>query len=120
MTKLLPSLVLAVALIGGAAAPALASSLTSSDGGSFDASYQLYRLQGAGVPAVAVAEDNADTMRVTIRLDDGSQVFTFFDIDSLQQKGGQTGARVLSQVDAGQKAPLAISRDSLTRNTWGD
>jgi len=120
MTKFLPTMLAAVALIGGAAAPTMASSLTSSDGSSFDASYQLYRLQGAGVAAVAVAEDNADTMRVTVRLDDGSQVFKFFDIDSLQPKGGQTGARVLSQVDAGQKAPLAISRDSLTRNTWGD
>lgn len=120
MTKFLPSMLLAAALIGGVAAPTMAASLTASDTGGFDASYQLYRLQDAGVAAVAVAEDTGDTMRVTVRLDDGSQVFKLFDIDSLQPKGGQSGARVLSQVDAGQKGPLAISRDSLTRDTWGD
>lgn len=121
MNKLLPSLVLAVALVGGAAAPSMAASLTSSDSNGFDASYQLYRLQDAGVPAVAVAEDTADTMRVTVKLDNGGQAFEYFDIDTLQQKGPHAGAtRVLSKLDVGQKTGPIVSNDSLTRDTWGD
>lgn len=111
MTKLLPSLALALALSAGVAAPALASDSFDS----FDPSYQLQRLQDAGINAVDVAEDTSSTMRVTVRLDDGSQVFQFYNQDNLQQIGqaGGDANRVLSKLDVQRSAPAAGVPQSL-------
>ena len=118
MTKLIPAALLAVALVAGAAAPSMAASLTASNTSyeSFDSAYQLQRLRDAGINAVAVAEDTADTMRATVVLDNGEQAFAFYDQDSLNQLGvKQDGARVLTKLDVGQAAP-AWSVNSLTHD----
>ena len=118
MTKLIPAALLAVALVAGAAAPSMAASLTASNTSyeSFDSAYQLQRLRDAGINAVAVAEDTADTMRATVVLDNGEQAFAFYDQDSLNQLGvKQDGARVLSKLDVREAAP-AWSVNSLTHD----
>lgn len=116
MNKLITSAFVAFALTAGIAAPAFAS-----DFGSFDASYQLQRLQDAGINAVDAAEDTSSTMRVTVKLDDGSQVFAFYNQDDLQQIGQSGGAatRVLSNLDVSRTAPV-VSLNSLTHDSWDD
>lgn len=118
MTKLIPAALLAVALVAGVAAPSMAASLTASNTSyeSFDSSYQLQRLRDAGINAVAVAEDTADTMRATVVLDNGERTFAFYDQDSLNQLGVKhDGARVLSKLDVRKSAP-AWSVNSLTHD----
>src|SRR5690606_33906396 len=63
MTKLLPSLALVLLASAGVAAPALAT-----DFGSFDAGYELTRLQDQGINAVDVSEAPGDQLRATVRL----------------------------------------------------
>jgi hypothetical protein len=111
MTKLLPSLAIALALTAGVAAPALANDSFDS----FDASYQLQRLNDAGINAVDVAEDTSSTMRANIKLDDGSQVFQYYNQDNLQPIGQAGGAatRVLTKLDVQRSAPTAGTPQSL-------
>ena len=115
MTNLLKTAFVALALSAGAAAPVLASDSFDS----FDAGYQLQRLHDVGVNAVDVAEDTSSTMRATIKLDDGSTAYAYYNVDSLQQinKTGAAATQVLSKLDVSRTAP-ATSLDSLTRDTW--
>lgn len=118
MIKLIPAALVAVAMVAGAAAPSMAASLTASNTSyeSFDSSYQLQRLRDAGINAVAVAEDTADTMRATVVLDNGQQAFAFYDQDTLNQIGVKhEGARVLTKLDVRQSAPV-FSVNSLTHD----
>jgi hypothetical protein len=114
MTKLLPSLALALVASVGVAVPAFAES-DSFD--SFDASYQLLRLKDAGVNAIAASEDTSDTMRVTL---EGSNATVLYDIDSLTPlRNGQdevTGSiRPAGSAKVQYSAP-AVSLDSLTHD----
>ena len=128
MTKLLPSLALAlVASVGvGAAAPAFAAPQSLTSGatfGGFDESYELTRLNDQGVNAVDVSEDG-NRLRATVKLDDGSTAFEYYDADTLQKIGGSTSEVTGSIRRAGnatvQHSKPSVSVDSLTRNTWGD
>jgi hypothetical protein len=118
MTKLLPSLALALLATTGLALPAVAES-DSMD--SFDSSYQLIRLRDAGVNAVSASEDTSDTMRVTIAQDDGSKATVLFDIDSLQPLRGSYDDEVTGSigragsVDVQHSAPV-VSLESLTHD----
>ena len=85
MTKLLPSLALALVASVGVALPALAES-DSFD--SFNSSYQLIRLHDAGVNAVSATEDTSGRMNVTIAEADGSKSTVLYDIDSLSPVRG--------------------------------
>jgi pyruvate dehydrogenase complex dehydrogenase (E1) component len=117
MTNFLKTGFVALALVAGAAAPVLASDTF----GSFDAARQLQRLHEVGVNATDVAEDTSSTMRATVKLDDGSTAFAYFDVDSLQQvnKSGAAATKVLSKLDVSRTAPVQ-SLDSLTRDTWSE
>ena len=117
MTKLLPSLALALVASVGLALPAAAES-DSFD--SFDSSYQLIRLRDAGVKAVAASEDSSNTMRVTIEQGDGSKTTALYDIDSLQPlRGSQdevTGSiSRAGSVNVQHSAPV-VSLESLTHD----
>jgi hypothetical protein len=117
MTKLLPSLALALVTSVGLALPAAAES-DSFD--SFNADYQLLRLRDAGVNAVAASENTSNTMTVTIAQGDGSKTTAIYDIDLLQPvRGGQdevTGSiRAAGSVNVERSAP-ALSFDSLTHD----
>jgi hypothetical protein len=115
MTKLLPSLALALITSVGLALPAAAES-ESFD--SFNAGYQLIRLRDAGVNAVAASENTSDTMRVTIAQGDGSQTSVLYSIDSLRpvrsgvdyEATGSIGA-----VNVQRSAPV-VSLESLTHD----
>lgn len=117
MTKLLPSLALALIASVGLALPAAAES-DSFD--SFDSSYQLIRLRDAGVNAVTASEDTSSTMRVTIDQGDGSKITALYDIDSLQPlRGSQdevTGSiSRAGSVNVQHSAPV-VSLESLTHD----
>lgn len=117
MTKLLPSLALALIASVGLALPAAAES-DSFD--SFDSSYQLIRLHDAGVNAVTASEDTSSTMRVTIDQGDGSKITALYDIDSLQPlRGSQdevTGSiSRAGSVNVQHSAPV-VSLESLTHD----
>jgi murein tripeptide amidase MpaA len=117
MTNFLKTGIVALALAAGAVAPVLASDNFDS----FDASYQLQRLHDVGVNATDVAEDTSSTMRATVKLDDGSTAFAYFNRDDLQQinKSGAATTKVLTNVDVARSAPVQ-SLDSLTRDNWDD
>ena len=112
MTKLLPSLALALLASTGLALPALAE---SSSFDSFDSSYQLLRLKDAGVNAVSASEDTTGTMRVTLS---GSNASVIYDIDSLTPVRG-AGDEVTGSIRQAGSAKVqysapAVSLDSLT------
>jgi hypothetical protein len=114
MTKLLPSLALALVASVGVAAPAFAESDSFN---SFDSSYQLLRLKDAGVNAVAASEDTSGTMRVTLAGGDGSVIY---DIDSLTPVRG-AGEEVTGSIrPAGsaivQHSAPVVSLESLTHD----
>ena len=115
MTKLLPSLALALVVTSGLAAPAFAAgeSLTSGSTSGFDADYALQALHDKGVNVVDVTEDWNGQIRATVALDDGSRVTQYFteSFQPIVRKSGNT--RVMSKLDTG-RAPLAVSVNSLT------
>ncbi|MBK8084705.1 MAG: hypothetical protein IPK28_13320 [Devosia sp.] len=112
----LSSLALALMIAGGVAAPALAA-----DSGGFDSSWYVTQLQYKGINAVDANDGWNGNFRATVELADGSQVFQYFDRDSLQpvnaSKGGNT--RVLSRLDTGRTAAPA-STDSLLIDNFFD
>lgn len=100
MNKLLPSL--ALVLVAGLAAPAMAAPYVpgDADANGFNASLVLNQLQDMGVKAIDVADGWNGKVRATVVLDDGSQVFQYFTEDSLQPIGQTSGnTRVLSKLD---------------------
>ncbi|WP_395813001.1 hypothetical protein [Devosia sp.] len=117
MTNFLKTGFVALALVAGAAAPVLASDTF----GSFDAAQQLQRLHDVGVNATDVAEDTSTTMRATVKLEDGSTTFAYYNVDNLQQinTSGAAATKVLSKLDVSRTAPIQ-SLDSLTRDNWDD
>lgn len=121
MTKLLPSLALVLLASAGVAAPAMAT-----DFGSFDAGYELARLQDQGINAVDVAEAPGDQLRATVRLSDGSTAFEFYDAATLNRiASSQAGSEVTGSIRPAGSATVqhsapTVSLDSLTRNSWGD
>lgn len=115
MTKLLPSLALALVASVGVALPALAES-DSFD--SFNSSYQLIRLHDAGVNAVSATEDTSGRMNVTIAEADGSKSTILYDIDSLtpiRSYDEVTGSIRADRSNVRYSAPV-VSLDSLTHN----
>ncbi len=111
MKTLLPAL--SIVLVG-LAAPAFASDTATA---TFDSDLVLSALKDKGVQAVAVAEDWADKLRVTVRLPDGSTQVQYFDANSLTPVAGvQSGSRVLSDLDV-VRGTKAVSLDSLAANT---
>lgn len=116
MTKLLPSIAIALALTAGVVAPVMASdSLTSSDS-SFNSELILQSLRDKGVNAVDVAQQFSGRVKATVLLDNGQEAIQYFDQDSLQQIGGAADAtRVLTKLDVQRTAPV-VSLDSLTHD----
>ena len=119
MTKLLPSLALVLVASAGAAAPALA------DFESFDAGYQITRLHDQGINAVDVSEAPSDQLRVTVKLDDGSTAYQFYDAASLKLiSSSQAGSEVTGSIRPAANATVQHSAPttswrSLTEDTWG-
>lgn len=76
------SAVTLAALVGVASVtvPALADGNLKFDGG-----YLVTQLRYDGINAIAADQVTDSTFRATVQLANGSQVFEFFDIDSLQQ-----------------------------------
>ncbi len=70
---------LAALIAGSAALPVLAA-----DSSNFDSDRYIALLSYEGVNAIAVDDYWQDTLKATVRLDDGTTVFRFFDKDSLQ------------------------------------
>ena len=118
MTKLLPSIAIALALSAGVVAPVMAASesLTSSDS-SFNSEIILQSIRDKGVNVVNVAEDFSGRVKATVRLDNGQEAIQYFDQDSLQQIGGAAGeaTRVLTRLDVQRTTPV-VSLDSLTHD----
>lgn len=120
MTKLLPSLALVLLASAGVAAPALAND----DFSSFDAGYQLTRLQDQGVNAVDVSEAPGDQLRATVKLADGSTAFEFYDAASLKLiKSSQGGSEVTGSITPAGKATVvrsapSVKLNSLTESDW--
>jgi len=106
---------LALLVVGGLAAPVLAAD------SSFDSDWYVTQLQQRGIEAVAANEDGDNTLRATVVLADGSQVFQYYYSDTLQpvsaSKGGNT--RVLSKLDTGATSAPA-STDSLLVDNFFD
>lgn len=119
MTKLLPSLAIALALSAGIAAPVMAASdsLTSGDS-SFNSELILQSLRDKGVNTVDVAQQFSGRVKATVLLDNGQEAIQYFDQDSLQQIGGTAGdaSRVLTKLDVQRTAPV-VSLDSLTHDS---
>jgi hypothetical protein len=120
MTKLLPTLALVLLASAGVAAPVLADD----DFSSFDAGYQLTRLQDQGINAVDVSEAPGDQLRATVKLADGSTAFEFYDAASLNLiKSSQDGAEVTGSITPSGKAPVVhhtapAQLNSLTEDSW--
>ena len=79
------SKVSAIALVSAMGVTALAMPVYADDSLKFDRDFYISQLRYDGVNAIAVSDVTGDTFRATIRLDDGSQAFAFFDKDSLTQ-----------------------------------
>ena len=97
------SLALAAVVVAGglSVAPAFAAN----DDPNFDGNWYVTQLQKQGINAVDANEGWNGNFRATVVLADGSQVFQYFDEDTLKpvnQSGGNT--RVLSKLDVGAKA----------------
>lgn len=122
MTKLLPSLALVLLASVGVAAPAFAGD----DFSSFDAGYQLTRLQDQGINAVDVSEAPSDQLRATVKLSDGSTAFEFYDAATLNLiRSSQAGSEVTGSIAPAGKPVVhhsapTVSLNSLTHDTWGD
>ena len=121
MTKLLPSLALVLLASASVAAPAFAED----DFSSFDAGYQLSRLQDQGVNAVDVSEAPGDQLRATVKLADGSTAFEFYDAATLNQIGSsQANSDVTGSIRAAdgkasvQHAAPTAKFNSLTEKDW--
>ena len=76
------ALALAALIIGAVATPVLAV-----DSHNFDSDYYLTRLHYDGINAIAADDYSGDTLRATVRLDNGNTIFEFFDKDTLQKVG---------------------------------
>lgn len=114
MTKLLPSLALVLLASVGVAAPALADD----DFSSFDAGYQLTRLQDQGINAVDVSEAPGDQLRATVKLSDGSTAFEFYDAATLNLiKSSQAGSEVTGSIRPAAKATVQHSAPSVKLNS---
>lgn len=100
------SLALAALLLAGAvSAPVLAS-----DNSSFDSDWYVSQLQHKGVNAVAAYEGAPGEVRAVVQTADGTQIFQYFDDETLAPIGSNTGTntRVLTKLDVGTKSAPAI------------
>jgi len=108
MNKLALSSLAALVAVVGLSAPALASSLTSSDTSPSDDNFNeeivLQQLKARGIDASGLSDWNG-VIRATVTQADGSSTFQYFEIDTLRPVSatGATGrnTRVLSEQDVG-------------------
>jgi hypothetical protein len=81
------AIALAAVLVAGLAAPSFAASNSYTTDSDFDADYILTQLQQNGVDATAVFPNGSERVRAVVNLADGSQVFQYFDEDTLRPVG---------------------------------
>ena len=81
------AIALAAVLVAGLVAPSFAASNSYTTDSDFDADYILTQLQQNGVDASAVFPNGSDRVRAVVNLTDGSQVFQYFDEDTLRPVG---------------------------------
>ena len=95
------AIALAAVLVAGLAATSFAASTGYTTDSDFDADYILTQLQQKGVDATAVFPNGSDRVRAVVNLADGSQVFQYFDEETLRPVA--TGvSTVLTSLDTAQ------------------
>ena len=81
------AIALAAVIVAGLVAPSFAASNGYTTDANFDADYILTQLQQKGVDATAVFPNGSERVRAVVNLADGSQVFQYFDEDTLRPVG---------------------------------
>jgi hypothetical protein len=81
------AIALAAVIVAGLVAPSFAASNGYSTDSDFDADFILTQLQQKGVDATAVFPNGSDRVRAVVQQADGSQVFQYFDEDTLAPVG---------------------------------
>ena len=81
------AIALAAVIVAGLVAPSFAASNSYTTDSDFDADFILTQLQQNGIDATAVFPNGSDRVRAVVNLGDGSQVFQYFDEDTLRPVG---------------------------------
>jgi hypothetical protein len=96
------AIALAAVIVAGLVAPSFAASNNYSTDSSFDADYILTQLQQKGVNASAVFPNGSDRVRAVVTLADGTDIFQYFDEETLRPVTTGVSNAVLTSLDTAQ------------------
>ena len=96
------AIALAAVLVAGLVAPSFAASNNYATDSSFDADYILTQLQQNGVDATAVFPNGSERVRALVQLADGTEVFQYFDEETLRPVTTGVSTTVLTSLDTAQ------------------
>ena len=96
------AITLAAVIVAGLVAPSFAASNNYATDSSFDADYILTQLQQNGVDATAVFPNGSERVRALVQLADGTEVFQYFDEETLRPVTTGVSTTVLTSLDTAQ------------------